>query len=222
MAQLRDLLTEDVDAVTGSGSVSVEVKAPSDVKVERVAHGGAHRDPRLGTVGVPAERVAALALLGRRDRNGSHRAAGHPADRADRRARPWQRRCRCRLRPRAARGRGALLGRRRSRPRGLGHLRRQPRDQGRRPGAPHGRLAARLGPRHSAPVGPPHRGRPRCPGRPRRRVARRRGRAGHTRGDVRRTRAETSSCSGSSSPTPTSTTSTASSSTTASRTVAAT
>ncbi|MCZ3388683.1 MAG: Fe-S cluster assembly protein SufD [Actinomycetia bacterium] len=62
MSQLRDLLTEDASAVVGSGSVSVEVKAPSDVKVERVAHQGAQHDSRLGTVGVPAERVAALAF----------------------------------------------------------------------------------------------------------------------------------------------------------------
>ena len=62
IAQLRDLLTEDVSAVVASGSVTLEVKAPSDVKVERVAHRGTQRDPRLGTVGVPAERVAALAF----------------------------------------------------------------------------------------------------------------------------------------------------------------
>ena len=64
ISQLRDLLTDELDDVTPSGNVTVEVKAPSDVKVERVANGGAHRDPRLGTVGVPAERVAALAFAG--------------------------------------------------------------------------------------------------------------------------------------------------------------
>lgn len=62
LAQLRDLLAEEVDGVTGSGSVSIDVKAPSDVKVERVAHRGTKPDSRLGTVGVPAERVAALAF----------------------------------------------------------------------------------------------------------------------------------------------------------------
>jgi Fe-S cluster assembly protein SufD len=62
ISQLRDLLTDELDDVTPSGSVSVEVKAPSDVKVERVANGGMHRDARLGTAGVPAERVAALAF----------------------------------------------------------------------------------------------------------------------------------------------------------------
>jgi Fe-S cluster assembly protein SufD len=62
MAQLRDLLTEDVANVVGSGSVTIDVKAPSDVKVERVTHRGTPRDPRLGTVGVPAERIAALAF----------------------------------------------------------------------------------------------------------------------------------------------------------------
>lgn len=62
IAQLRDLLRDDVEAVAGSGSVSIDIKAPTDVKVERVANGGTHRDPRLGSVGVPAERVAALAF----------------------------------------------------------------------------------------------------------------------------------------------------------------
>lgn len=62
MRQLRDLLVEDIDGAAGSGSVSVDVKAPIDVKVERVAHRGARSDPRLGTVGVPAERIAALAF----------------------------------------------------------------------------------------------------------------------------------------------------------------
>ena len=64
IGQLRDLLTDDVDAPAGSGSVSIDVKAPSDVKVERVSHRDGHRDPRLGTVGVPAERVSALAFAG--------------------------------------------------------------------------------------------------------------------------------------------------------------
>ena len=62
IAQLRDLLTEDIETLAGSGSVSIDVKAPNDVKVESVSHRDGRRDPRLGTVGVPAERVAALAF----------------------------------------------------------------------------------------------------------------------------------------------------------------
>ncbi|MEO8106010.1 MAG: Fe-S cluster assembly protein SufD [Actinomycetes bacterium] len=62
IAQLRDLLTDDIETLAGSGSVSIDVKAPSDLKVERVSHSDGRRDPRLGTVGVPSERVAALAF----------------------------------------------------------------------------------------------------------------------------------------------------------------
>ena len=41
------------------GKVIVEVTAPDSVVVE---NGGADGDPRLGTVGVPSDRVAAIAF----------------------------------------------------------------------------------------------------------------------------------------------------------------
>jgi Fe-S cluster assembly protein SufD len=63
MDQLRDLLTDEVGR-PGSGSVSIDVKAPSDVKVERVSHREGHRDQRIGAVGTPSERIAALAFAG--------------------------------------------------------------------------------------------------------------------------------------------------------------
>jgi Fe-S cluster assembly protein SufD len=47
--------------VTASGQVSVEVAGPSDVKVERVAREGRPLDPRPGSVGLPADRVSAVA-----------------------------------------------------------------------------------------------------------------------------------------------------------------
>jgi Fe-S cluster assembly protein SufD len=62
MAQLRDLVPSEPAGVAGSGLVQVEVSGPSDVKVERVASSGASRDPRLGSIGLPADRVAALAF----------------------------------------------------------------------------------------------------------------------------------------------------------------
>jgi Fe-S cluster assembly protein SufD len=61
IAQLRDLLTDDLEDVSRSQSVTLDIKAPSDVKVERVSHRDGQRDSRLGTVGAPADRVAALA-----------------------------------------------------------------------------------------------------------------------------------------------------------------
>ncbi len=64
IGQLRDLLTDDLDAPSGSGSVSLDVKAPNDVKVERVSHRDGRRDARLGAVGLPGDRVAALAFAG--------------------------------------------------------------------------------------------------------------------------------------------------------------
>ncbi len=64
IGQLRDLLTDDLVALSGSGSVTLDITAPNDVKVERVSHQDGHRDSRLGSVGVPADRVAALAFAG--------------------------------------------------------------------------------------------------------------------------------------------------------------
>jgi Fe-S cluster assembly protein SufD len=63
LGQLRDLL----DADRASGSVTVDVQAPSDVKVERLSMLGAERDPRIGSVGVPVERGAAQAFAHARE-----------------------------------------------------------------------------------------------------------------------------------------------------------
>jgi Fe-S cluster assembly protein SufD len=58
LPRLRDLLDGDPHLTPGPGAVSVEVSAPDDVKVERVASG----DSRLGIVGEPGDRAAAIAF----------------------------------------------------------------------------------------------------------------------------------------------------------------
>ena len=67
LARLRDLLPEDVHGVVGSGTVSLDVAAPSSVTVERLdlqvqRSGVSASDPRIGSVGTPSDRVAALAM----------------------------------------------------------------------------------------------------------------------------------------------------------------
>ncbi len=63
LRQLRDVLEAD----HASGSVTIDVQAPSDAKVERVSALGGDRDPRIGSVGVPAERGAAQAFAHARE-----------------------------------------------------------------------------------------------------------------------------------------------------------
>jgi Fe-S cluster assembly protein SufD len=63
LRQLRDVLEAD----HASGSVTIDVQAPSDAKVERVSALGDERDPRIGSVGVPAERGAAQAFAHARE-----------------------------------------------------------------------------------------------------------------------------------------------------------
>jgi Fe-S cluster assembly protein SufD len=72
LARLRDLLPEQVEGVSGSGSVSFDVMAPTGVKVERVelrvdrsaerSNAQHPNDRRIGAVGTPSDRVAALAM----------------------------------------------------------------------------------------------------------------------------------------------------------------
>lgn len=62
LPRLRDLLRSDVDAVQTSDAVAVTVTAPADAKVERVDLSGSLGDDRIGSVAVPSDRVAALAL----------------------------------------------------------------------------------------------------------------------------------------------------------------
>jgi Fe-S cluster assembly protein SufD len=58
LPRLRQLLTDDPESLVAAGTVSIDVTAGPDVKVERVAVS----DGRLGTVGEPGDRVAALAF----------------------------------------------------------------------------------------------------------------------------------------------------------------
>jgi Fe-S cluster assembly protein SufD len=67
LARLRDLLPEQIQGVSGSGAVSFDVMAPTGVKVERVElpadrSAGGRSDQRIGSVGTPSDRVAALAM----------------------------------------------------------------------------------------------------------------------------------------------------------------
>jgi Fe-S cluster assembly protein SufD len=58
LPRLRGLLDSGADRQSASGTVGVEVSAPGDAKVERVAFG----DSRLGSVGEPGDRAAAIAF----------------------------------------------------------------------------------------------------------------------------------------------------------------
>ena len=58
LARLRGLHELEPDSVVASGTVTVEVSAPTDAKVEHVAAA----DARLGTTTDPGDRVSALAL----------------------------------------------------------------------------------------------------------------------------------------------------------------
>jgi Fe-S cluster assembly protein SufD len=60
--RLRDLLPDNPEQVIASGAVTVEVAAPGDVKVEHIQRQGHEGDGRVGSVGSPADRVAALAF----------------------------------------------------------------------------------------------------------------------------------------------------------------
>ncbi|MFL6179463.1 MAG: Fe-S cluster assembly protein SufD [Actinomycetes bacterium] len=58
LPRLRGLLDDGAEERSASGTVNVEVSAPGDVKVERVASS----DSRLGVVGEPADRASAIAF----------------------------------------------------------------------------------------------------------------------------------------------------------------
>jgi Fe-S cluster assembly protein SufD len=58
LPRLRDLLKDEAEIGAASGEVSIEVSAPSDVKVERVTSA----DARIGSIAQPSDRVAALAF----------------------------------------------------------------------------------------------------------------------------------------------------------------
>ena len=58
LPRLRGLLDDDADQRSASGTVTIDVSAPEDVKVERVASS----DSRLGAVGEPGDRASAIAF----------------------------------------------------------------------------------------------------------------------------------------------------------------